>query len=306
MRWHLLLLAWVPAWLVPLWALAAPAISVVDDSGQTLRLTEPARRIVSLAPHLTEMLFAIGAGDRIVGVVAHSDYPAAARRLPQIGGYNALDLERILALAPDLVVAWQSGNNPAQIDRLRQLGLTVFVNEPRRLQDIPRTAQRLALLTGRAQAGAGFARRFTQRLEALRRQYAARRPVRMFYQIWNQPLITVNGQHLISDVMRLCGAVNVFADLPVLAPTVSVEAVLLAAPELIVIGGDEKTHHAWREAWLRWPQLPAVRQGQIYFINPDWMQRHGPRILDGAEQLCRYVQQTRDVVIGDGDGDGDE
>ncbi len=288
-RGMMLWLLWLPFATLP----AAP-LAVMDDAGRTVRLAAPAQRIVSLAPHLTEVLFAIGAGDRIVGTVAHSDYPPAARTLPRVGGYNAIDLERILALDPDLVVAWQSGNNPTQLQRLQELGRVVFINEPRRLADIPRTARRLAVLTGRPEAGVRFARDFRRRLRALQQRYAGRRPVRMFYQIWNRPLITINGRHLISDVMRLCGAVNVFADLPALAPTVSVEAVLTAAPELIVIGGFEQERAAWRTAWQRWPQLPAVRRRHIYFINPDWMQRHGPRILDGAEQLCRDVQKARD------------
>jgi len=279
---------------VPFATLPAAPLAVVDDAGRTVRLVAPAQRIVSLAPHLTEVLFAIGAGDRLVGTVAHSDYPPAARSLPRVGGYNAIDPERILALDPDLVVAWQSGNNPVQLQRLQELGRVLFINEPRRLADIPRTARRLAVLTGMPQAGLRFERQFRQRLEALQQRYAGRRPVRMFYQIWNSPLITVNGRHLISDVMRLCGAVNVFAGLPALAPTVSVEAVLAAAPELIVIGGFERERADWRAAWQRWPRLPAVRGGQIYFINPDWMQRHGPRILDGAEQLCRYVEESRE------------
>ncbi|MCG6935011.1 MAG: helical backbone metal receptor, partial [Proteobacteria bacterium] len=193
----------------------------------------------------------------------------------------------------DLVVTWLSGNNAAQLDRLRAMGLVLFASEPRHIADIPDTARRLGQLAGtEAQAGQ-FVRAFNQRYDRLQQKYAGRRPVRLFYEIWPQPLMTVNGEHLISDVMRLCGAVNIFADIPALVPTVSVEAVLVAAPDIIVAGGREEERSDWLDAWRRWPQLPAVKNNHLYFINPDYMQRNGPRILDGAEQLCADVEQVR-------------
>ncbi len=279
-------------------SLAASQVSVTDDAGNVVRLAAPAKRIISLAPHATEILYAIGAGERIVGVVAHSDYPPEARRLPQVGGYNSVDLEAILALQPDLVVAWQSGNNALQLNKLRKLGLSVFVNEPRHLEDIPKIAVRLAELAGVRQQGVAFAGQFNRRLQDLRQRYAGRKPVRLFYEIWRQPLITINGKHLMSDVMRLCGARNVFADVPSLAPSVNVEAVLAAAPEIIVIGGMAEERQEWLDAWRRWREIPAVEGEQLYFINPDIMQRHGPRILEGAARLCQLVEQARQALGG--------
>lgn len=278
------------------WIPAGPAradITVPDDTGAQVTLAAPARRIVSLAPHITEILYAIGAGERLVGVDQYSDHPPAARDVARVGGASALDLERILALRPDLVVAWQSGNNAAQLARLQAAGLVVFASEPRRLDDIPATALRLGQLAGTDAAARRFAQVFRQRHARLQRQYAGRESVRMFYEIWPQPLMTINGEHLISDVMRLCGAVNVFADVPALVPTVSVEAVLVAAPQIIVAGGRKEKASGWLEAWRRWPQLPAVRYEQLYAIDPDLMQRQGPRILDGAAQLCAVVDRAR-------------
>ena len=274
---------------------ARAEITVIDDTGAEVTLAAPARRIVSLAPHVTEILYAIGAGDRLVGVARYSDYPPAARALTQVGGANALDLERILALRPDLVVAWQSGNNAAQLARLRAAGLVVFASEPRRLEDIPDTAVRLGKLAGTTEEARRFGQAFQQRLARLQQQYAGRNTVRLFYEIWPRPLMTVNGEHLISDVMRLCGAVNVFAEVPALVPTVSVEAVLAAAPEIIVAGGKDDARPGWLEAWRRWPQLPAVKNNQLYYIDPDLLQRQGPRILEGAQRLCVVVDQARQV-----------
>ncbi len=289
---------WLCALAIPA-ALPLPAgatdklpIRVIDDNGTTVELPAPARRIISLAPHLTEILFAIGAGDRLVGVVAHSDYPPAARKLPQVGGYNAFDMETILSLQPDLVVGWKSGNNLGQLQRLQELGLPVFINEPRHIEDIPLSALRLGKLTGQSQQAEQFSQRFNRKYRELKARYSGRKPVRLFYQIWNRPLITINGEHLISDVIRLCGAENIFAEVPTLAPTVSIEAVLVRAPEIIVTGAAEGRSD-WLDMWQQWPQLPAVKEGQLYFINPDIIQRHGPRILEGAEALCALVEKSR-------------
>ncbi|HID50398.1 MAG TPA: cobalamin-binding protein, partial [Chromatiales bacterium] len=165
--------------------------------------------------------------------------------------------------------------------------------EPRRLDDIPDAALRLGRLAGTTAAARRFAQAFRERHARLQRQYAGSAPVRLFYEIWPQPLMTINGKHLISDVMRLCGAVNVFADVPALAPTVSVEAVLVAAPQIIVAGSPKGKAPGWLEAWRRWSRLPAVRHDQLYSIDPDLMQRQGPRILDGAERLCVVVDRAR-------------
>lgn len=271
------------------------AVSVVDDNGNIISLSSKAQRIVSLAPHATELLFAIQAGDRVVGTVEHSDYPAAARQIMRVGGFNALDLEAILALQPDLIIGWRSGNNPVQLEKLQALGLPVFVSEPRRLEDIPHTAKRLAMLAGTSDQAQVFIREFDEQYLNLKQRYTERRPVKLFYEVWHQPLITINGDHLISDLIRLCGGVNVFADVPALVPTVSIEAIINTAPDIIVTGSQPATRSEWWAAWQRWPQIPAVEHDQLYFINPDLIQRHGPRILQGAEQLCQYVEQARRI-----------
>jgi iron complex transport system substrate-binding protein len=278
-----------------LWMLVLPVwaeISVTDDTGQPVTLEKPAQRIISLAPHITELLFAAGAGEAIVGVTEFSDYPEAARSLKQVGGGGGLDLEAIMALQPDLVVAWQSGNPRGQVERLQSLGLTVFFSEPRRLQDVPATLQRLGRLAGTESAAAIQVDSFNRRYAGLRDKYAQRPKVSVFYQIWDQPLMTLNGEHLFSDVVRLCGGENVFNALPALAPQIDVEAVLLANPDVIVIAADD-SDSPLLAAWQRWPQLSAVRQGHVVAIPREQLVRHSPRILDGAERLCELLDEVR-------------
>ncbi|MGB0722425.1 MAG: cobalamin-binding protein [Gammaproteobacteria bacterium] len=266
---------------------------IVDDTGQRVRLEHRATRIVALSPHLTELLFAAGAGERLVGAVEFSNHPEAAKALPRLGSYEGPDLERILALKPDLVVAWESGNGSRRIAQLRRLGLTVFTSEPRHLEDIPRTLEALGRLAGTSPVAREVAMDFRARLDALRARYARSSAVDVFYQVWDKPVTTLNGDHLVSRVMELCGGRNVFADLEGLAPVVSVEAVLDRDPRVIVAGGMADGARTWLQGWRRWPSLRAVREGHLVYIHPDHLQRHTPRILDGAEELCRVLDGVR-------------
>jgi iron complex transport system substrate-binding protein len=269
-------------------------LRVTDDVGRSVVLPAPARRIVSLAPHVTELLYAAGAGGKLVGAVQYSDYPEAARAVPRVGSFSAVDVEAAVALKPDLVVAWHSGNRAGHYRAFEKLGIPVFVNEPRSLDDIARTLEvlgRLAATTAQADAAAGA---FRARRDALAARYAARPAVSVFYQIWDKPLMTVNGQHLISAVMTLCGGRNVFAGLPILAPTVTEEAVLAAAPQAIVASGMGDARPEWLDVWRRWRNLPAVAHDNLFFIAPELLQRNTPRILDGAARMCEQLDQARD------------
>ena len=285
-------------WLLACLLLTSPsttpaAITLVDASGTRITLATPAQRIVSLAPHITELLYAAGAGGQVVGATDYSDYPAAARELPRVGGYSNIDLETILSLRPDLVVAWKSGNSAAQVNRLRALGMAVYVSEPRRLDDIPNDIEHLGLLAGREDSARTAAQQFRQRHAQLAQRYSKRPPVTVFYEIWNPPLMTINGKQIISDVLRLCGGVNVFADLPVLAPTVDVEAVVQKNPEAIFMGDMQKRDTGSDNPWQRWTSLRAVQAGNLFRIPADLMQRHTPRLLQGAEMLCADLEQAR-------------
>jgi iron complex transport system substrate-binding protein len=283
MRWSLALLL----------CLGIAHAQVRDDYGREVNLAAPAQRIVSLSPHLTELVYAAGAGGRLVGALEYSDYPPPARALPRVGSEAGIDLEAVLALRPDLVVAWPNAGSLRAVNRLAELGLPVFRSEPRALEDIPSTLVRLGMLAGTEAAARMAAAQFDQRAAELERTYSRRPTVRVFYQVWDRPLLTVNGEHVISKVMRLCGGENVFARLPVIAPEVDREAVLRANPRVIVASGPGDARPAWLDEWKRFPGLAAVAGGHLYAIPPELIQRHTPRILDGAERLCAILEGVR-------------
>jgi len=272
---------------------ASAQVGVRDDYGNEVRLQKPAERIVSLAPHLTELVYAAGAGARLAGAVEYSDYPAEARSLPRVGSDARIDLEAVLALRPDLVVAWPNAGSLRTVERLAELGLPVFRSEPRELDDVARTLERIGQLAGSAAQADAAAAAFRARAAALQQRYGTRRKVRVFYQIWDRPLLTVNGAHMISKVMAACGGENVFAALPLLVPEVDGEAVLRADPEAIVASGSNDAQPQWLEMWRRFPGLTAAARGQLYAIPADLIQRPTPRILDGAERLCTILDAVR-------------
>jgi iron complex transport system substrate-binding protein len=285
--------AWA-ALLICQWALAA-SISVHDGTGREVTLREPAKRIVSLAPHTTELLFAAGAGARLVGAVSHSNYPPAAERLPRVGSSASLNIESIIALHPDLVVAWKSGNVATQVKHLIDLGIPVFYSEPRHLEDIATDLRHLGVLAGTHTVADTAAQAFHSAWQQIGQEFSQRTPVRTFYQIWHQPLMTVNGDHLISQVINLCGGRNIFADLSALAPAVNPEAVLAADPQAIIASGIARERPDWLESWQAWPHVSAVKNHQLYVIDPDLIQRQTPRILAGARIMCQQLQQARDA-----------
>lgn len=268
---------------------AAQAVTLTDDRGREFTLEQPAARIVSLAPNLTELLFEAGAGGRLIGAVAYSDYPAAARGVPRIGEAARLDIEQILELKPDLVVAWKSGNNREDYERLERLGLKVYVVELDTIARIPDKIEDLGRLTGTSEVARISAGEFRDRFDTLSRQYSGRKRVSVFYQIWEQPLMTINGAHFISDVLRQCGGENVFASLPLLAPTVDLEAVIATDPQVILINASAGSPDNWR----RWPTVTAARLGNLFAIHDDLISRPTSRLLDGMEQLCGILDTAR-------------
>ncbi|MBS1142679.1 MAG: Periplasmic binding protein [Proteobacteria bacterium] len=264
-----------------------------DDTGQEVRLKAPAKRIVTLAPHAAESLYAAGAGDKLVGTVDYSDHPPEAKKVPRVGGYSRIDLEAVAALKPDLVLAWESGNNMTQVDKLRALGLTVYVSQPNTIDNIANQLERLGQLAGTEVAANAAAERFRKRLDAIRTTNAGKRKVRVFYQIWKTPLMTVGGPQIITDAIKLCGGENVFGHLKQMAPNVTVEAVLEADPEAIVATGMGDAKPEWLHDWDKWTRMTAVKRDNLFHINPDIMQRHTPRILDGTEKLCAHLDVAR-------------
>jgi iron complex transport system substrate-binding protein len=286
----LLMLTWPLAW--PAAAVAnAESVAVKDDLGNDIRLEHPARRIVSLSPHTTELLYAAGAGPYVVGVSSYSDYPPAARQVVSVGRIGAVDIEKILTLKPDLIVAWHSGNAASQLQRLRAFGLPVFESQPSDYATIASSLERLGALSGTAAEGNKAAADFRVRWQTLERTYRARTPVSVFYQIWNQPLMTLNGKHMVSAVLRTCGGRNLFADLPQLAPSVSIESVIAADPDAILAPDDTKEQPFAQ--WQRFAKMKAVTNGNLLTVHADWLNRPGPRILDATEQVCKLLDTVR-------------
>jgi len=272
---------------------AQAQLRVTDDYGREVALAAPAQRVVSLAPHLTELMYAAGAGARLVGALEYSDYPAEAKALPRVGSEASIDLEALVALRPDLMIAWPNAGSARAVERIAALGIPVFRSEPRELEDIARTMETLGRLAGTQAPAGAAARTFRERAARIERRYAQRARVRVFYQVWDRPLVTVNGDHVISKVMRLCGGENVMAALPALAPEIDRESVLRADPEAIVASGPDGARPAWLDDWRAFPALAAVRHDNLYSIRPELLQRHTPRLLDGAEELCRILETVR-------------
>lgn len=274
-------------------AIASEEIRLKDAMNREVILAQPAQRIVSLAPHITEILFAAGAGEQLVGAVSYSDYPEAAKNIPRVGSYSNISYESVVALNPDLVIVWQSGNGDEVVQRLASLGLTLYVGEPRTLEAVAQSLKNFGLLSGHDKQGELEATRFMTKLGELREAYSQQSVVDVYYQIWNEPMMTMNDKHLISDVIRLCGGHNVFADALPLVPRISVESVVRANPEVIVASGMGQSRPEWLDDWRDWTAIDAVHNEQLYFIPPELLQRHTPRIIQGAEQMCKFLEQAR-------------
>lgn len=273
--------------------LALADIRVQDDAGRTVRLEQPAQRIVSLAPHVTELLFAAGAGNKLAAVTDYSDYPEAAKKIPSIGNIFALDLERLLAIKPDLIVIWGTGNARVLAEKLRGHHLVVYESEPRNYEMIASSIEKLGKLAGSEKEAQQFSSDFRQRLQKLRQTYqlAPDTPaVGVFYQMIQRPLMTPNDQHMISAAIRLCGGKNVFGHLKDFSATISQEAVLAANPDMLLTSGENTESLA---SWKQFSMLNAVRKQQMYAIKGDWLNRSGPRILDATEALCQHISTAR-------------
>ena len=273
---------------------AAPTIVVRDDAGREVRLAAPARRIGSLAPHLAELAHAAGAGPALVGVSAHSDYPPEVRDLPQVGGGQGLDLERILALRPDLVLAWHSGNPAGALQRLEALGLTLYRSEPADLAAIATSLEQIGALAGTGDAARRSAQAFRDRLAGLHARYDGRRPVSLFYQLWHRPLMTIGGGHWLNDALRTCGGVNVFAGESRQVLALDLEAVLARDPEALVLAGSAgEDPGAALAPWRAWSSLEAVARGRLYWLETERLHRPTPRLLEDLEVLCEQIDAAR-------------
>lgn len=278
-----------------LWAAAGAqaAVSVLDDAGRRVTVEQAARRVISMAPHATELLFAAGGGTRVVGAMNYSDYPEAAKKIPLVGSNSVIDMERVLALRPDLIVVWHSGNTARQIAQLESLGVPVFHSEPRTLEQVADNVERLGRLLGTGPAAEAAAAALRARLKGLEARYARRSPVTVFYQIWDQPLYTLNDTQIASDAIRLCGGRNVFGSLRAVAPEVGIEAVLQADPEAIMAGKRYDPANPGLRLWEPYKSMTAVKRGNLLTVEGELLTRPGPRVIDGAARLCEALDAVR-------------
>jgi iron complex transport system substrate-binding protein len=284
--------------LILLWAAtlslhAGAAITVLDDDGKQVTLQKPALRVIGMAPLATERIYAAGGGAKIIAAVDYSDYPEAAKSLPRVGSNRQVDMERVAALKPDLIVIWLHGSSERQIEQIRALGIPMFHSEPKKLAEIPDSLNRIGKLLGTEKVADAAAADLRKQLAALSARYAGRAPVRMFYQVWDKPLHTLNGGHIVSDAVRLCGGENIYAHMKVTAPVVSQESVLGEDPEAIVSTGERSKEDGGVAIWRPFTTMTAVRRNNLFRIDGNLLNRAGPRMIAGAAALCEKLALAR-------------
>ena len=276
-----------------LWAATSTAfaLSLNDDLGRTVELKAPAQRIVALAPFLTELTYSAGAGSRLVGASAYSDYPPEAKALPHVASAMGPEIEPLAALKPDLVLAWQDSIRPIDVERIEKLGIPVFVARAKRLDDPARLVESIARLAGTDAAAA--ARTYRERLRAARAAQAGKPRVRVFVEVWHKPLTTIGGAHWINEALELCVADNVFADLGAVAPVVSWEELYRRDPDAIIGTPAPGREGDFRAAWRERGTLRAVTEGRFVFVDADKLQRPTLRLAEGVAELCGGIEKAR-------------
>lgn len=268
------------------------AYEVVDDLGHLIQLDKPASRIIALAPDITEILFAIGANKNIVGTVDSSDFPAAAKSITRVGSYSGLDMERIIALKPDLIITWGQTFS-RQLTLLQTLHIPIYVTHPAQLEDVAKTMQRIGVLTDRTSASELAARHYLAQLAALQAQNQSLTPIKVFYQIGANALFTINKDSWINQAITLCGGKNIFANAKLIGAEVNMEAVIDHQPQIIL--SDVRQAQHWQMMWQHFAMIPAVKNRMLFTINPDWIDRAGPRLLLGVAAMCHDINQARTI-----------
>jgi len=270
-----------------------PNLHVTDYLGNVITFDKPVESIIALAPHIVENVYSAGAGDLLVAAVAYSNYPEAAKRLPQVGSYNVINYEAIIQLNPDLIIVWESGHNKSSLDRLSELGFQVYTDQPKALNDVTKSIRDIGVLTQRQPQAEKAIKLFLQQLAEIKQQYSDTTNVSVFYQVWDQPLQTINGQHIISNALKVCGGDNIYADEAAFAPVINIESILERDPQAIIASGMADERPDWLDDWKKWPQLTAVQQDNLLFVPPDLIQRHTVRILQGIRQICEQLSAVR-------------
>lgn len=270
------------------------SMSVLDDDGTEHVFDKPVTKIISLMPHATELLFEVGAGAHVIGAVQYSNYPEAAKSIPRVGSYGAINIEAVIALQPELVIAWPDANRSRELDRLRDLGVSIFVSNPNEFDEISASLIMFGKITGKEKEAKVAQEKFNKKLHTLRQKFSQKEKVSVFYQVWDSPLITQNGNTFISRAISLCGGINIFAELPMTNPQVNVESILVQDPQVIVASGMGESRPEWLKDWRQYKTLQAVKNNHLYHVAPDLLQRPTSRFLLGTEELCEAIDKARD------------
>ena len=271
----------------------ASELSAIDDSGTKISLHSPATRIIAMSPDLTEVVFELGAGHKLVGVDEYSNYPSQASEIMRVNSSASANFELIVSLEPDLVLVWKTGNGARTISRLRDLGLPVFVVETQRVADIPALYQRLGILLDQKALATQLAEKFLHEIDVIRQNIHSQPEITVFYEIWDDPLMTLSGQHMVSDAISICGGKNIFEDMVPIAPLVSLESVVAADPQVIITSGSRDGLQNWRSRWARWSGMTAVEKQQLFMIAPDLLLRQSGRLIEGIRSLCEKMLEAR-------------
>lgn len=250
-------------------------------------------RVISLAPHLTEMIFSAGAGYKLVGVVDYSDFPEAAKQIPSVGGYGEINYEKIISLKPDVIFAWSLGNTNKDISRLESFGLKVIKLDTQKIRDIPENISRIGHLLGTQTTSDAISDQLQLKLKNLQQQYQNTDSIKVFYQVWDKPMITAGGSLFISEAISLCGGNNIFADQKDLSPIVNLESVIKRDPEVILLGGKKQIQKQWKQYWMGYPQISAVKRQHVFLLNADFYQRPTERLINALPDLCKTIDQAR-------------
>ena len=271
---------------------SAQALSVKDDAGTQVSLEKPAMRIVTLAPHLTEQLFSLGVGERIIATVEYSDYPKAALSIPRIGGAEEISAEVILALQPDLVVAWEEGSPAEVLSLLESLGVMVYRASSKSLRGVSKTLSDLAVLTQRPEVAASLVTAFNEEMDKIALLYRYKGSVSVFYQLWYEPLMTANKQQMINEMIVMCGGRNLFSEQAEVVPQTSIESIVVLNPE-VILAPEQGTPTDWKKRWQAWPEISAVSKQHLYTLNADLVNRPTLRSLEGLQQVCDLLDRAR-------------
>lgn len=254
---------------------------------------EKPQRIVAMAPHIVEMLFDIGAGNKIIGTVEYADFPEAALAIPRVGGYHGIQIEKILALKPDLVIVWKSGNKISDVEQMEKMGLNIIYSQPEKIEDVALELRKLGKITGHEEQAEAVANRYTQRLRKLRQQHANIAPMKVFYQLWPSPMRTINKDTLINQLIEVCQGQNVFASNPTPYPQIGIENVIVAQPEIIILPDEKSNKEQPIIDWHKWPEIPAAKHNRFIRVNADLMHRFSTRMLEGIEDMCEKIDAFR-------------